>query len=322
MFTWKSNIKEEPFSINVIDPKPFQEIDMRFPLVGWVSKEWLINIAGSVDNRLFVEYLDIDGKVFIGTTLYLHSKQSIFSIFTKKYFFGQMEGEIMQISYGAAQRSHGRITLQISGHDENSQSIFIPVIVKQFITDQTNDTVLIEKHANVGKKIIQYKNDLKEYYKELGSIRASRKAKDDNKDPLYLHGENVSIAFAISKILEDSDESFGEYEYTEEDERERELGEKYKDALNWRGPLLGGLVSQFGGFELRVYSGDHDSHFHVIHKGKGVNARFSFPEMRLINYKNSRSTIGSNQEAKIREYCLNQEIFEKFEKEFKKRTQG
>ena len=102
--------------------------------------------------------------------------------------------------------------------------------------------------------------------------------------------------------------------------RERELKEKYKEALEWKGPLLTGIVSKFGGFELRVYSDDHDSHFHVIHRGKGIDARFSFPDIQLMSYKNSKTTIGSKLEKKIHDLCLQPEVFKKFEQEFAKRN--
>lgn len=153
----------------------------------------------------------------------------------------------------------------------------------------------------------------------MRKVYESRQAKDQGKTYKYLHNQSVSVASGIYQLLEDGEEKFAEYAYSEEDRREEELNEKYKDALEWRGPLVGGIVSRFNGFELRVYSDDHDNHFHVIHKGKGVDARFSFPDIQLMNYKNSRNTISSKMQKKITEYCLQPEIFKIFNKEFNKR---
>ena len=80
-----------------------------------------------------------------------------------------------------------------------------------------------------------------------------------------------------------------------------------------------GLVARIAGFELRVYSHDHDKHFHVIHKERGIDARFSFPEIVLINYKQSRNMISSKEENNIRVFFKKPEYFEKLQKEFEKR---
>ena len=98
-----------------------------------------------------------------------------------------------------------------------------------------------------------------------------------------------------------------------------EMSTKYKKAIEWRGPLLGGAVGIMNGFEFRVYSHDHDKHFHVIHKGKRINARFSFPKIELINYKNSKNSIGSKEISRIVEFFKNTNNFKKLEAEFQRR---
>lgn len=306
-------------SVIVTSPKPFQEIGAEFNLIGSVPESLLLTSFGVVDMRLFTEYIDIDGKTFMGGTIFVRKLPRLFSFLSKRCIFGQVE-KFSWVNVGFIERSQGRITLKISGH-EKVEPIYIPLVVKEFDPENGASAAVVEKHRRVGETIEKYKRDLKDYYAALTEINASRKAKDGGKDPQYLYGKNVGIASQILKILNDSEEKFEEYEYSEEDKRERDLEEKYKDALQWRGPLFKGIVSQFGGFELRVYSDDHDKHFHVIHRGRGINARFSFPEMRLINYKNSKSTIGSKEERQIRELCLKPEIFQKFEKEFQKRAQ-
>lgn len=81
-----------------------------------------------------------------------------------------------------------------------------------------------------------------------------------------------------------------------------------------------GLVAQMNGFKFIVHSDDHDKHFHVIHRGDGVDARFSFPDIKLINYKNERNKINSRQENNIRAFFKNPYYFEKLKKEIERRN--
>jgi hypothetical protein len=305
--------------IHILEPTPFQNIGASFPLRGFVSKKIINKLGDSFDLRLSSEFIDIECKTFIGSTIYLRPTKDFLMRIIWSYEFGQMEGELFQFTVGFLQSSQGLITLKIESIDDK-ENIYIPLVVKQFEPEGGWSDDILEKHKNIGNTIEKYKKDLKEYNEELAKIRASRKIKDGNDDPQYLWNENVSIASEIFRILEASSESFADYTYTEEDKREKALEEKYKDAIKWRGPLVRGIVSQFNGYELRVYSGDHGNHFHVIHKEKGINARFSFPEMKLINYKNSKNTIGKKEEEKIKELCLKPEIYSKFEKEFNKRA--
>ena len=80
-----------------------------------------------------------------------------------------------------------------------------------------------------------------------------------------------------------------------------------------------GLVAVMKGFEFRVHSDDHGKHFHVIHRGRGIDARFSFPEIELIDYKKLGNTIGRKEENNIRVFFKNPEYFEKLKGEFEKR---
>lgn len=44
------------------------------------------------------------------------------------------------------------------------------------------------------------------------------------------------------------------------------------------------------GLCLTVHSDDHDTHFHIQHRGRNINARFSFPDIEFVGYK----SIGNN----------------------------
>lgn len=303
--------------IEIIFPKPYAHVGAEFVLSGRIPKSWLKTSWGGMDYRVLGGFLDIKGLEF-ASTVTAYVKHDLFSVFRKKLYFSTT-AQFSQFNVPFIAESQGCIALKLSGHKENSD-FFLPLIVDGFEPNEGVDPEILNRHGKIGDIVTQYQQDLKNYYKELEKIAADRKIKDENKEHKYLYGANIDIAVGISKILEESEENFEDYLYSEEDRREQELEEKYKEAVKWRGPLLRGIVSQFGGFELRVYSNDHDKHFHIIHKGKRINARFSFPELRLMNYKKSKNTISRKVEEKIRAFCQTPEVFQRFEKEFQKRT--
>jgi len=96
------------------------------------------------------------------------------------------------------------------------------------------------------------------------------------------------------------------------------LEKKYKDALNWRGPLAGATIFRIDGFLFKVHSHDHGKHLHIIHKGRGIDARFSFPELQVVNYK-SKNILSSKEEKLIQEFIRKETNFKKLEKEFERR---
>lgn len=294
--------------VEINDPKPYQIVGATFTVSGWIPKDWFhprTNIG------LGYCLIDLDCCEFSCSSV--HVPLRFRDIFRKRAWVH------FNVSFNSSnvpfvEKAKGRVVIGLDGKD--GQRFYIPVIVKGFETVPA-DRDIIDAHATVGKRLEQIKLDLENYYSELEAIGKSRQLKDRSSSEYRYAG--LDIGSRILKIIEDSDDSFEDYLYIEEDKRETELEEKYKDALAWRGPLLRGLVAKMGAFEMRVYSDDHDKHFHVIHKGKGINARFSFPDMKLISYAGSASTIGAKTEKKIRELCLDTEILKKFEREFAKR---
>lgn len=307
--------KIESSYIEIASPSPNDFIGAKFTISGWVHLSWFDTDYGKPDWRMFVDYLALDVKTFMGTA------PSPMLDDTKmrgdKVYFS-IPCELTWTNIGFIEKSHGRITIKIESPNKNIDSVYIPLIVKQFEDTHTNDPEIIQRHSLIGETEKQYIQDLKDYHAEMRKVYESRQSKDHGKTYGYLHNQSVIVASKIFQIL-DEEEKFDKYTYSEDDQREDYLNEKYKDAIDWRGPLAGGIVSRFNGFELRVYSDDHDKHFHVIHKGKGVDARFSFPDIKLMNYKNTHNTISSKMEKKIIEYCLQPEIFKIFNEEFNKR---
>ena len=261
---------------------------------GWVDLKWFES-KDKLRNwwEVGVEYLALDRKPFMGGFLSFNlveeeaRKNKIkFSAFC----------ELISFNIPFIQKSHGRMVIEIESPN-GKPSIYLPVIVKQFEDEQTMTPDIIKKHFEVGETVSRYKREIEIYYKEMAKIYEDREKKDEGRNYDYLYGiEGGMMASEIFKILESGEEIFNDYIYAEEDRREEELGEKYKDAIDWIGPSVDGLISKFEGFELRVYSNDHDQHFHVIHRGNGINARFSFPDMQLLNYKSLKTTISSKAE--------------------------
>ena len=202
------------------------------------------------------------------------------------------------------------------GGAEPDQKYYLPLVLGGLEVNLRFDEETLKRHMGVGVKLKQYRQDLKIYYEEWGKIEEKRKIKDSGQTPSYA---DMEIGHELLKVLEESEEGFDDYFYSDEDLAEKELEERFKEALAWRGPLLHGIAARLGNFEMRVYSNDHGQHFHVIHKGKRINARFSFPEIELINYK-SQTTIGSKTLKVIQELCRKPEIFEKLQKEFTRRA--
>lgn len=309
-------MKNEDY-IEIEFPKPGDYVGAKFRISGWVDLAWFEN-----ENKLAywwqvgARYLALDAKIFMGGSISFELIDTEMKGSRVKF---SALCELTSTNIPFIQKSHGRIVVEIESPNEKTPSIYLPVIVKQFEDEYTMDPDITKKHLEVGETVLRYQQEIKIYHEEMAKLYESRKAKDTGKNYEHLNGEGAMMAYEIFKILEEDEETFDGYTYAEEDRREEYLKEKYKDAIKWMGPFATGIISQFGGFELRVYSDDHDQHFHVIHRGKGIDARFSFPDMQLMNYKSSKTTISSKAEKKIREHCLQPEILKKFKEEFSKR---
>jgi hypothetical protein len=304
--------------IHIEQPKPFQVVGAEFVISGKVPSSWLKTSYG-LSRDISLELIDAKAQTILGLNLSIGKISLLSKILGYVSFEERFQFSQFNVSF--IKESQGRMTLKLSGRNEKEQSIFIPIVVKELEPRGGVNPKILERHGKIKEIIIQYEKDLQIYYEELSKIQESRKLKEILGEGQYIYEKNIDIANGIIDIIDSSEESFDDYLYSEEDEKEKELEEKYKDALSWRGPLLRGLVHDFQGFELRVYSNDHDQHFHVIHKNKKINARFSFPDIKLLNYANHKNTISSKQEKKIKEFCLRPDIFKKFQEEFGKRDQ-
>ncbi len=289
--------------IEIIQPKPYARVGAEFTLSGRIPKSWLKTSWGGMDYRVLGGFLDIDGFEF-ASTVTAYVQHGLFSVFKKKLYFSTT-AQFSQFNVPFIAKSQGRIALKLSGHKE-SCDYFLPLIVDGFEPKDGVDPEIDGKHKNIGRKVLQYEADLKNYNKELAGIR---------KGVVY----DKEILEGVFEILDKPESSFSAFSESEEDKQEKALEEKYKDAIEWRGPLLRGIAGRMEGFEFRVYSGDHNpKHFHVIHKGRGIDARFSYPQIQLINYKGRSNTIGSKESNKISGFFGVAENLQKLDNEFQK----
>ena len=305
--------------IKMIQPKPYQEIGYKFIIFGWVPKLWLDTGFG-MDNRVFLDFIDIDCFAFFGTSADVVIDKSWLSKFRKKSpFYTIINFDQFNIPFIA--KSQGRITIKLSGHKDGCQ-LFLPVIVRYTNGDIVVDPAIIKKHKKIGEMIMQYEKDLKKYNEAWEKIQERRRQKSgisETDESFYSYSHDWEMARGLLDIFGQEGGLNEDYLFQEEDLEEKQLEEKYKDAIEWRGPLLHGTICKMNGFEYRLHSHDHDKHFHIIHRGRGINARFSFPEIELINYKNAKNSICSKEKDKLIQFVKIPENFKRLEREFLRR---
>lgn len=289
---------EEKQIIESIQPKPYEVVGVKFDIFGKVPKSWLL--YGKYGPGM--DWMDIKGNNLPTSGPLADIVPSLFSKFRKNVRFRS------RVDLGCFQASeHPRgLIIEVSSHN-NQDFVLLPLII-----GGTNKIYNVE-HGELKEKllsgvnrIINLKKDYENYKKELHKIYKG-----------IVH--NKEILEGVFDILEKSEVKFEEFSDSEEDDQEKKLVEKYRDAIAWKGPMLSGVAGRMAGFEFRVYSGDHDpKHFHVIHKSRGVDARFSYPQIELINYKGRMNNIGGKESDKIRQFFRITQNLKKLDAEFQK----
>lgn len=299
--------------LKIQQPKPFERVPAKFILSGDVPESWLDN-GFKVCSSVLLTVYNNKGFPFVNSSVPIHF--SWFSKFRKRYRFSTVI-EFDQINFNFIKPTQGRILIELRGQ-KIEQRFFLPIIIEGFDLDQTSKSEIDERHKLLSSIIIQYEKDIENYNKEIGEIRTKRQIKDDLFNNIELEGHSI-VNVEISDKLFNSLERIKNNFYFEEDDAENKLNQKYKEALEWRGPFLGGQAGRQNGFEFQVYSNDHGRHFHVIHKGKGINARFSFPEIELLNYKNDRNKLTSRESRWVKDFFDIPDNFAALKAEFDKR---
>lgn len=294
-------------SIVVDSPRPFGEVGIEFCISGLVPKDWIKDDICRVDLKL----IDLDCHTILGSSISVNRPpRSIAPLVNRYSFFTRFKFHFANIPF--LKKSQGRMAIQLSGDNGSNQSILIPFIVKGFEPKNGVDSEVTRKHKALSKTLLRYESDLREYNIRLSEI--CKRREDEyalNKIDEVSASSHITDEIILTDIFEILE--------SEEDQEISALEESFREALDWIGPRCAGSVPGFNGFHFTVHSHDHDQHFHIIHKGKGVDARFSFPGIKLIDYKVVGRGIGSKEQKAIYKYFENEDRFNKLKSEFTKR---
>lgn len=283
--------------VKIFSPKPFDVVELEFDIVGEVPQSWSIHGKYAPGMNWFSE----NGNHLLMSGPSAKIVPSFFSKLKNKVKFGSH----ISLYSKDPEHPHG-IIIEVSG-DNNEQFELFPFIIAGTNRDYDKEhDELRTRLSNAVERVVRLKRDCKNYRNELEKI--SRQRVWDKK-----------FSEDIFQIIKNSEESFTPFTESEEDRTERGLAEKFKEAIRWEGPFLGGRAGSMEGFDFCVYSRDHyPKHFHIVHKGRGVDARFSYPQIELINYLGHSNSIGAKEIAKIKDYFRVDENLKMLEKEFQK----
>lgn len=300
-------------NIIIIRPRPYQKVGATFAISGRVPLK-LLKCGEYFDYRLSLELLDVTGKTIFGSSININPPKNESNLNKLIDFYHPFNFD--QIMAGWAIKSQGLMAINISTMGSyataEKKEIFLPIIIDQLKPPDGYNKELLEKHQTIKERVVRYRKESAEYAEELGRIYKRKeeifnKSRDEKTEPY----QEIDEKFA--------DELFFSIIWAGEDEEKRLLDEKYREALEWSGPLIRGMVGRLNGFEFRVYSNDHGKHFHVIHKEKEINARFSFPEINLVDYIGFKNTIDKKTQERIKNYFSDPANFKKLEAEFIKK---
>lgn len=289
--------KKKEDSIRITSPKAFQVVGVKFRMFGDLPKSFLLH----GQYGLGIDWVDIEGNDLPMSGPLAHTFRSIFPWSNRVSFLSSVN-----LSYFDPKEYARGLILIIETYEGERAFHLHPVIIEG--TKESSETELQELRdelSNGVEKTKRLREDWENYKKELNKLGES------------LLGDSV-IREGVFEILDKTLQTFTPFSESDEDKQRLELDKKYKETLSRHGPLLRGIAGRMEGFEIRVYSDDHGKHFHVVHKEKGIDARFSFPEMELLSHI-SAIKIGAKTKKKIQEFCKRPEIFANLEKEFTKR---
>jgi hypothetical protein len=309
--------------IELDEPRPYQGVGNNFTISGWIPEKWLETSYG-LSNSIFLDIIDINGLAFICTSVHVVLwERCVKKGVSMVKFWGKIGFDQCNIHF--IKNSHGRITLKLTGQKEEYK-LYIPINIKGLHFSIFTSLRGIFRHGKIGQIVEQYKKDLIDYNLALEQLEQRRKEKncidvEKKYEPMGFKNINDGFTF-VGGLLEVIEKEKGynrRYLLMAEDREERKLERKYRKVIVWRGPLLGGIFGRVNGLTFNIYSNDHDKHFHIIHKGRGINARISFPDFQLINYKNVGNSISSREFKRIIEYVKRPEVLKKLEEEFQRR---
>lgn len=281
----------------------YSKVPKSFICSGHLPEIWIQSKNSSQQrSSVSLEFLDINGIGFFYTSMPV--------VHMDKRLFFSWQISIHEVMWSHIVASQGRITMRLLGENEENDYFFLPIIIQGFdsVTHEIED-----KHRTIEKRCKILEKRFKELNSKLDKVYKKYNFNHDfDVGSQYESGVNVRnldflscLEFAIS---------------VPENEKRSQLYEEYKDVIDWVGSIpCKGLVDELNGFEFRVHSHDHDTHFHIIHRDKGIDARFSFPDIELLNYKKEKQRINSKQIKSIQKFFSKSENFEKLKHEIERR---
>jgi hypothetical protein len=287
--------------MEIVSPKRLERVGLRFRLKAIIPTSILKSPDGKFDPVIYCDFLTATGKSFrgVGQTILISQEQ----IIGKE---AHLDVEVdLNYYLRHIEATWGYVVIKLHGRSSRHEK-FQPVIIDGFELPEEIDSVAKERHRHIEKTIWKYRNDWRVYTNELARIRNSLV-------------EDASILEGVLKILNQSEEPLEALVETDEDQEVKALREKYREAIIWV-EFLGAGVGRNDGFEFRVYSNDHDSHFHVVHKGRGIDARFSFPELQLVSYKGKEGKMRPREQKRVQKFFSEPNNFQKLKDEFDKRN--
>lgn len=168
---------------------------------------------------------------------------------------------------------------------------------------------------NIGELIrkllmLWYNRQLDRYYVQLEALDKKR---EQAVKPAFENEQQSNVSEDLLSIVKNVIDSI-------EDEEKERLRKRYKNALTYGEMRFGAGIGSLNGFKFVVHSNDHDQHFHVIHMGRGIDARFSFPQLELVSYKKNGNLISSKEEKKLAKALREKVVFRKLKLELDKRS--
>lgn len=304
-------------AIKMIHPKSHDKVGAFFEISGFVPISWLKNSYG-LSNSILLDFIDINGKAFIGSSASVFPNLGWFSKYKKRMRF-KASVQFDQINAPFIIESQGMITLRFRGQDKG-QEFFLPINIIGSNPNFVPDPKLTAKHKKIKETVLRHEREMEEYANKLNEIWKRREEKSgisEYKKDEYVYIQNQKLSWGIFNILEELDNIPENNPFAEEDLEIRKLEEQYQEVIEIEGPICGANILTYCGFHFIIYSNDHDRHLHVIHKGRMLNVRISFPEIMIDSYISG--TLKSKDEKKIISFLKLPENFNKLKEEFSKK---
>lgn len=300
--------------IIITHPRPYEIVGRSFLILGTIPMTLIGEVQG-FSHRLLLDLLEVHGKTIMGSSVDIDiptrtEDQNQIINFEFPFHVHDLNNRWIVQSQG---RMAIRLALPSLQFEGDQAEVFLPVIFNIGEPQGGFDKYLIQRHLTIESRVKQYRVDSRKYAEKLGLIMQRRKDFFElSKNTLPDESREVTsnIAEDLSYLLSSigGDDEIGS------------LQEQYKESLEWSGPLLHGTIGWLNGFSFQVYSKDHDNHFHVIHREKEINARFSFPGIELISYKGKSNEISNKIIKAIQTYFKKPENFNKLAAELSKQV--